>query len=161
MNEEYFVDSEEEIRERERNEEVRRLVRAEMRRVHAGEADEDMAEDLRREESERPRPLPNWLRWIGRSLTGEILVTNEVQRTYNILTILGIIFFCAIFAMFASFHQELRYNALQKEVKLWRERSILSTEQRHSESSHSAILRRLKESNIELEDPRTQPKILK
>lgn len=159
MNEEYFVDSEEEIREREQAEEVRRLVHAEVHRIHTGEVKVEAPSDA--EPQETPRPLPNWLRWIGRSLTGDILVTAQVQRAYNLLTILGIIFFLAIFAIFASFRQELRYATLQKEVKLWRERAIFSTEQRHNESSHSAILRRLQEMNVELEDPQNQPKILR
>lgn len=160
MHEEYFIDGEEDIRERERAEEVRRLVRAEIRRVNSGEAESDMAEDLRREEAAKPKPRQQWLRWLGRSLTGEILISNKVQRLYNIFTVMAILFFFAIFVMFASFHREMQYAALQKEVALLRERAIRSTERRHRESSHSEILRRLQRAGLDLEDPQNQPKIL-
>lgn len=161
MNEEYFVDSEEEIREREQAEQVRRIVRSEMRRVNSGEADNDIVEDIRRDAEEVRKKNPNWLRWLGHAITGEILVTNEVQRFYNALTLLGVIFFFAVFAMFASFHREMQYAELKKEAALLREKAIRSTERRHQESSHSAIVRRLKQQGLDLEDPYTQPMVLK
>ena len=151
MNEEYFIDSEEEIRERE-------ALRA-MRSASAEAVDENpFIED---EENPKEKRRAGWLRWIGHSLTGEILVTSEVQQFYNVATVLGVIFFFAIFAMFASFHREMQYRELQKEVVLLRESAIRSIEKRHLESSHSMILQRLHERGLNLEDPSRQPKILK
>ena len=51
--EEYLTDSPEEQREKEQREEIKRIVRGEIRRVERGEADEDIADDIRREEEQK------------------------------------------------------------------------------------------------------------
>lgn len=159
MHDEYFIDSEEEIREREQAEALRQLVREEVQRAESGEV--ESGEETPSEEQKRGASYRGFLRWIRHALTGEILITNEVQQLYNAVTVLGIVYLLAIFAMFASFHRAQQYEELQQKVVLLREEAIYSIRNRHLESSHSKILERLKESGVDIQDPYSQPKILK
>ena len=163
---EYFTDSQEEIAEREAQEALRRMVRTEIRRVQTGAADADIAEDIAREEEqtaleERASKRPRWIVWLNGIVTGDILLAEEVKRVYTLLTILGVIFFASIATIFGALQRDLRCNQLEKEVALLKERAIRTSEECYKHSSHSAILRKLKERGIEIEDPKTQPKILK
>ncbi len=162
---EYFSDSQEEIAKREAQEALRRMVRTEIRRVQTGAADADIAEDIAREEEqealEKRKSRPRWLMWINRVVTGDILLAEEVKKGYILLTILGAIFFVNIATIFASLHNDIRLNRLEKEVAILKERAIRASERRYKQTSHSAILRRLKERGIEISDPNSQPKILK
>ena len=163
---EYFTDSQEEIAEREAQEALRRMVRTEIRRVQTGAADKDIAEDIAREEEqaaleEKESKRPRWSVWINGIVTGDILLAEEVKRVYTLLTILGVIFFASIATIFGALQRDLRCNQLEKEVSLLKERAIRTSEECYKHSSHSAILRKLKERGIEIDDPKTQPKILK
>lgn len=163
---EYFTDSREEIAEREAQEALRRVVRTEIRRVQTGAADKDIANDIAREEEERAMEeqktkQPRWLVWINSVITGDILLAKEVERIYTLLTMLGVIFFASIATIFGSLQRDMRYRELEKEVALLKERAIRTSEECYRHSSHSAIVRKLAERNIEIEDPKTQPKILK
>lgn len=163
---EYFSDSQEEIAERETQEALRRMVRTEIRRVQTGAAAEDIAEDIAREEEqqaleEKKSKRPRWVMWINSVVTGDILLAEEVKRVYTLLTMLGVIFFASIATIFGSLQRDMRYRELEKEVALLKERAIRTSEECYRHSSHSAILRKLKERGIEIEDPKTQPKILK
>ena len=163
---EYFPDSREEIAEREAQEALRRVVRTEIRRVQTGAADKDIADDIAREEEERAMEeqktkQPRWLVWINSVITGDILLAKEVERIYTLLTMLGVIFFASIATIFGSLQRDMRYRELEKEVALLKERAIRTSEECYRHSSHSAIVRKLAERNIEIEDPKTQPKILK
>ena len=163
---EYFTDSREEIAEREAQEALRRVVRTEIRCVQTGAADKDIADDIAREEEERAMEeqktkQPRWLVWINSVITGDILLAKEVERIYTLLTMLGVIFFASIATIFGSLQRDMRYRELEKEVALLKERAIRTSEECYRHSSHSAIVRKLAERNIEIEDPKTQPKILK
>ena len=163
---EYFSDSQEEIAEREAQEALRRMVRTEIRRVQTGAAAEDIAEDIAREEEQqaledKKAKRPRWVMWINSVVTGDILLAEEVKRVYTLLTMLGVIFFASIATIFGSLQRDMRYRELEKEVALLKERAIRTSEECYRHSSHSAILRKLKERDIEIEDPKTQPKILK
>ena len=163
---EYFSDSQEEIAEREAQEALRRMVRTEIRRVQTGAAAEDIAEDIAREEEQqaledKKAKRPRWVMWINSVVTGDILLAEEVKRVYTLLTMLGVIFFASIATIFGSLQRDMRYRELEKEVALLKERAICTSEECYRHSSHSAILRKLKERGINIEDPKTQPKILK
>lgn len=162
-NSEYFTPSQEDLAEREAQEELRRMVRTEIRRVQSGAADADIAEDIAREsrEQDKQRKRPRWVMWLNSVVTGDILLAKEVKRVYTLLTILGVIFFASIATMFASLQRDTYCRRLEKEVALLKERSIRMAERCYMHSSHSAILRKLEEHGIEIEDPTTQPKILK
>ncbi len=164
---EYFTDSQEEIAEREAQEAMRRLVRTEIRRVHSGEADEDIANDIAREEEEKAneakkkRKKAGWVAKIESLVTGDILLAEEASRVYNFLILLGVIFLISIFAIFGTFQQEIKRSDVQAEVELLKEEAVRTSEERVKCSSHSAILEKLKERDIKLEDPTATPIVLK
>ena len=110
---------------------------------------------------EKKAKRPRWIMWINSVITGDILLAEEVERVYTLLTILGVIFFASIATIFGALQRDLRYNQLEKEVVLLKEQAIRTSEECYKHSSHSAILRKLKERGIEIEDPNSQPKIVK
>lgn len=99
--------------------------------------------------------------WILQALTGEILLSEQMKRFYALLVAVGVIFFLSIATIFASLRADLRRSKLQSEVEALAERAIRTTEELHHNTSHSAIVRKLKARGIEMQDPQTQPKILK
>lgn len=166
---EFLTDSPEEIREREQKEEIKRIARAEFRRINSGEADEDIAEDIRREEEvqaaaaerERKSAKPQWLIAVRLFLTGEILIKDEVAKFYNYVSYIALMFFVSIVTLFAALRLEMRCNDLEREVELLHERSIRIKEQRYSNCSHSAIIERLERHGIELYDPLSPSNVIK
>lgn len=159
---EFMTDSPEEIREREQKEEIRRIARTEYRRMASGEADEDVAEDIRREEERgRKSRSPRWLLAIRLFLTGEILIKDEVTKFYNYVSYIALMFFLSIVVLFAALRSEMRCNELEHEVELLHERSIRIKEQRYRQCSHSAIVERLEQRGIELYDPLSPSNVIK
>lgn len=166
---EFMTDSPEEIREREQKEEIRRIARTEFRRMSSGEADEDVAEDIRLEEEERAAAeksgrksrMPQWLRTVRLFLTGEILIRDEVAKFYNHVSYIALMFFVSIVTLFAALRLEMRCNELEHEVELLHERAIRTKEQRYRRSSHSAIIKRLESRGIELYDPLSPSNVIK
>ena len=154
----------EEAAEREAQEALRRVVRTGIRRVQSGAAAADIADDIAREEAqrneERKKSRPRWVMWLNNVVTGDILLAEEVKRIYILLTILGVIFFASIAIIFGALQRDMRYRQLEKEVALLKERAIRTSEESYRHSSHSAIVRRLKERGIKIVDPQSQPTIL-
>ena len=156
-------DLQESAAEHEARETMRRLVRTEIRRVESGEADEDIADDIAREEEakkraeEQKKKKSRFVAKIESLFTGDILLTEEASGAFNLLVLLGAIFLISIFAMFATFKQEMRHSQLQNEVELLKEHSVRTSEERTKQSTHSAILEKLKERGIQLEDPTVTP----
>lgn len=105
--------------------------------------------------------MPQWLLQVESLFTGEILLAEEAKRVYNLLTILGVIFLTSIFTIFGAFQQDWQCNKLQKEVALLKERAIRTSEACIQHTSHSAILGKLKERGINIEDPKNSPIVLK
>lgn len=154
-------DLQETAAEREAREAMRRLVRTEIRRVESGEADQDIADDIAREEEEKKRAEKKrkspFVAKIESIFTGDILLSEEASGAFNLLVLLGAIFLISIFAMFATFKQEMRHSKLQAKVELLKEHSVRTSEERTKQSTHSAILEKLKERGIQLEDPTVTP----
>lgn len=165
--EEYLTPSPEERREQEQREEIKRIVRGEMRRVESGEADEDIAADEQREreqqqEAERKKSrCPRWVRGIRLFLTGDILLDGEVSHFYNYVSYIALMFFLSIVTLFAALRLEMRRDGLEREVELLHERSIRMKEQRYRQCSHSAVMQRLQERGIELYDPLAPNDVIK
>jgi hypothetical protein len=154
---EFLTDSPEEIRRREERDEIRRIARTEFRRMQSGEAEEDVAEDIRREEEAReaatPKPLPGWFVAFKKLATGEILIGKGATRIYDYVIYIALLFFLSIVVIFSSLRYEVRRNRLSQEVDLLHERSIRMKEQRYQLCSHSSIVELLRERGIELFDP--------
>ena len=146
--------------EREARDAMRRLVRTEIRRVESGEADQDIADDIAREEEEKKRAEKKKSPFVAKIesiFTGDILLSEEASGAFNLLVLLGAIFLISIFAMFATFKQEMRHSKLQAKVELLKEHSVRTSEERTKQSTHSALLEKLKERGIQLEDPTVTP----
>ena len=164
-NREENLDTQEEAIERTGREALRQAMRTEIRRIHTGEKskEEESATEQKAESSSEETPKRKRGTWskVERFLTGDILLAEEANRFYNLLAILCMIFLASIFLMFGSFQRDLSRSKLQTEVALLKERAIRTSEECTNNSSHSAILNKLKERGIELGDPTTTPIILK
>ncbi len=84
--------------------------------------------------------------------TGEIILNPSISKGYDYLFYLALLFLASIIALFSSLHMQIRENRTVEEVRLLEERALRSEEQRLGATTHSAIIRALKERNIPLED---------
>ncbi|MFR9650163.1 MAG: FtsL-like putative cell division protein [Rikenellaceae bacterium] len=167
MDEQYEEQELERLRaEREKEEEFRRRVREEIRRVSKGDAQEDiLQDDIAREEREQRRKSrqererrresnPFWM-----LISGNVLLHDHVRRGYRYLVILALLFFLSIVTMFTSLHLDLRYGKLSSQVLILREKSLNMQSERFFKTSHSEISRQIKERGIKIDDP-TKPRIV-
>lgn len=152
--------SEEEQRQLERDRELERRIRREVRRVQSGEAEEEIAEDLRLENEERQererreererRRAASPLRGL---LTGNVLRQEWLVSNYRYPLLIAGIFLLSIIVMFWALRLDMTYTRTEREVQLLREKAIRLQEQRSRQTSHSAIVERLRERGIPLRDP--------
>ena len=84
--------------------------------------------------------------------TGEIILNPSISKGYDYLFYLALLFLASIIALFSSLHMQIRENRTVEQVRLLEERALRSEEQRLGATTHSAIVRALKEQNIPLED---------
>lgn len=84
--------------------------------------------------------------------TGEIILNPSISKGYDYLFYLAVLFLASIIALFSSLHMQIRENRTVEQVRLLEERALRSEEQRLGATTHSAIIRALKERNIPLED---------
>ena len=147
------VTPEEEARRRQ-EEEFARRVRREVLRIERGEADEDIRADMEREEEERQRrERRRKASTFWQLFSGTILVHEGVSKYYPYMLSIAGMFFLSIAVMFTTLHLDMKYSRLEREVQILRERSIRLQEQRYRRTTHSAIVERLRERDIELTDP--------
>ena len=92
-------------------------------------------------------------RLVRQLVLGTILSTDVVRENYRYVAFIAFMLFFSIVMLFSSLSSYLRYTKLEDEVHLLRERAIRMSEQSYEQSSHSAIVRRLKERGIDLIDP--------
>lgn len=159
--------SEEERLEAEREAELARRIRREVRRVQRGDADEEMrreeeaeAEQRRLEEEERAaRERRNRNPLFG-LITGSILRQEWLANHYRYPLMMAVAFLVSIIVMFWSLSLDMRCSRMGDEVQLLRERSVRLREECSRRSSHSAVVEELRRRNIPLEDPRTPQEIV-
>ncbi len=153
---EFLTDSAEEIREREQREIIRRTIREELDRT----ADEEPSSD-EEEGAEEESHTPKWVTTLGAIFSGEILVRERMKGGYNYLLYIAMLYLAGIVIIFSSLHLEIKRNRLAKEVGLLREKSWRMTEERNARTSHSAIVRSIKERGLDLTDPQKPITIVK
>lgn len=156
---EYFVEEQNDAVGRETLEQVRDTSHTEIHRIHTGSTDGTLEEA-----DTDPKKQSSWRRFamvVKSVATGGILLHNEAKKIYNLFVLLGAIFLASILAIFAHLQVDLQWNKLQKEVEFLRDRATRTSEIRVEHTSHSAILRKLKERNINIDDPKTTPTRLK
>ena len=160
------VTPEEEAR-RKQEEEFARRVRREVLRIERGEADEDIRADMEREEEEKAEEEERQRRERRRKastfwqlFSGTILVHEGVSKYYPYMLSIAGMFFLSIAVMFTTLHLDMKYSRLEREVQILRERSIRLQEQRYRRTTHSAIVERLRERGIDLNDPSAPGEII-
>ena len=159
--------SDEDRRREEEDRELRRKIRREVRRVRSGEADEEMreeeeqermAEEERHAEEERQRKRHS--SWVWLMFSGMILMRSGVSRYYRYALLIALMFFCSILTIFNALRLDKRFTQVEAETQLLRERSIRMQERRYRSTTHSAIVRRLRERGIDLRDSGSATEII-
>jgi len=158
---EFLTDSAEEIREREQQEIIRRTVREEIDRIAADDTASTDDEAEAEAEAEAESNTPKWISTLGAIFSGEILVRERMKGGYNYLLYIAMLYLAGIVIIFSSLHLEITRNRLAKEVGLLREKSWRMTEERNARTSHSAIVRSIKERGLDLTDPKKPITIVK
>ena len=154
----YITDEERRREEEER--ELRRKIRREVRRVSAGEADDEIREDEEREreeealkQAEEERLRRRHSSWMWQMFSGSILMRSGMSRYYRYALLIALMFFCSILTIFNALRLDKKFTQVEAETQLLRERSIRMQERRYRLTTHSAIVRRLRERGIDLRDP--------
>ena len=159
-NDDFNPVTEEELRQQQADEEFRRRVRSEVRRIQSGEADEDIerdleaeaeAEEAERAEQHRERKRHSRLSW--QLISGSILTSQGVKDIYGYLAVIAVMSFLSIAVMFATLYADLRYSQAERDVQLLRERSIRLQEELHQKTTHQAVREELAKRGIDLRDP--------
>lgn len=155
------ADPEEERRKAE-DEEFKRRVRREVRRMNSGAADEDIRTDeaeeaaeeaARTERAERERRRRSSTLWG--MISGTILLRDGISRYYPYMLVIAGLFLLNIIVMFRSLYLDRRYMRLERDVEILHERALRLEEQRFRLTTHSAIVEELARRGIPLRDPAT------
>ena len=159
--------SEEERQREEQERELLRKIRREVRRVRSGEADDEMREEEEAERQEQQQRAAEEERtrrrhssWLWQMFSGSILVRSGVSRYYKYALAIAVMFFCSILTIFNALRLDKQFTQTEAQTQLLRERSIRMQERRYRQTTHSAIIRRLKERGIDLHDPNNTTEIL-
>lgn len=152
---EFLIPSEEERAEQQQIEMMKRIARAEARRVQTGEAEEDLARDLELEQAGQAQRGPKShgvvLKGILALLSGDVLVT--ISGAFASLVVIAAFFLVSILCQFWNYRESVHTEELSEEVSLLEERAIRLEEQVSRQCSHSSISEKLLERNLGLEDP--------
>lgn len=90
--------------------------------------------------------------FIRSLFTGEIIINPTVSKGYDYLAYIALMLLVSIVTLFSSLHMQIRENRLSEQVRLLEERAVRTEEQRVKQTTHSAIVKALKERNIPLYD---------
>ena len=159
--------SEEELRRQQEDEEFRRRVRDEVRRVQSGEAQEDLerdreeeealeAEQIRREAKKRLKRS----RLFYQLFSGSILQSRGVKEHYGYMIAIAVASLVSIMVMFASLYADMKHSRMEREVQLLRERSIRLREQLYQRTTHQAVVEELQRRGIPLQEPRRTKEVV-
>ncbi len=166
-NDEFNPLTEEEQRRMEEDEEFRRRVRNEVRRIQSGEAAEDIERDIEEEEQERQeaeaaeakeRKRRSALGW--QIFSGSILTSRHVAGNYLYMIIIAILCLVSIMVMFWSLYTDMQHSHMEREVQLLRERSIRLQEMLYEQTTHQAIREELARRGMNLQDPHTTKAVI-
>ena len=159
--------TEEERRREEEERELLRKIRREVRRVSSGEADDEILEDeeREREEEQQRKAEEERLRrrhssWLWQMFSGSILMRSGMSKYYRYALAIAVMFFLSILTIFNSLRLDKKFTQVESQTQLLRERSIRMQERRYRHTTHSAIVRRLRERGIDLRDPNGATEII-
>lgn len=159
--------SEEELRRQQEDEEFRRRVRDEVRRVQSGEADEDLERDREEERAEEAEQMRDEAkkrlkrsRLFYQLFSGSILRSRGVKEHYGYLIAIAVASLVSITVMFAALYADMKYSRMEHQVQLLRERSIRLREQLYQRTSHQAVVEELQHRGIPLQEPRRTKEVV-
>jgi hypothetical protein len=166
-NDEFNPLTEEELRRQQEDEEFRRRVRDEVRRVQSGEAQEDIDRDIEQEQAaEAEQTRAEAKKRLKRSrlfyqlFSGSILRSRSVKDHYSYLIAIAVASLISIMVMFTSLYADMKYSRMEREVQLLRERSIRLREQLYKFTSHQAVVEELQRRGIPLQEPRRTKEVV-
>lgn len=166
-NDEFNPLTEEELRRQQEDEEFRRRVRDEVRRVQSGEAQKDIERDMEEEAAEEAAEMRKEARKrLKRSrlfyqlFSGNILQSRSVKEHYGYMIAIAIASLVSITVMFASLYADMKYSRMEREVQLLRERSIRLREQLYQRTTHQAVVEELQRRGIPLQEPRRRKEVV-
>lgn len=159
--------SEEELRRQQEDEEFRRRVRDEVRRVQSGEAEEDLERDREEERAEEAEQMRHEAkkrlkrsRLLYQLFSGSILRSRGVKEHYGYLIAIAVASLVSIMVMFAALYADMKYSRMEHQVQLLRERSIRLREQLYQRTSHQAVVEELQRRGIPLQEPRRTKEVV-
>lgn len=159
--------SEEELRRQQEDEEFRRRVRDEVRRVQSGEAEEDLERDREEERAEEAELMRHEAkkrlkrsRLFYQLFSGSILRSRGVKEHYGYLIAIAVASLVSIMVMFAALYADMKYSRMEHQVQLLRERSIRLREQLYQRTSHQAVVEELQRRGIPLQEPRRTKEVV-
>lgn len=159
--------SEEELRRQQEDEEFRRRVRDEVRRVQSGEAEEDLERDREEERAEEAEQVRHEAkkrlkrsRLFYQLFSGSILRSRGVKEHYGYLIAIAVASLVSIMVMFAALYADMKYSRMEHQVQLLRERSIRLREQLYQRTSHQAVVEELQRRGIPLQEPRRTKEVV-
>lgn len=146
--------------EAQREAELARRIRREVRRVQSGEADQEMAREAAEEEAQKAERQAREAQKARRSrnvwrgmLTGNILRQEWFTGHYRYPLLIAGVFLLSIIVMFWSLRLDMTISRTEREVQLLREQALRLREQRNRQTGHSAVVEALRQRNIPLSDP--------
>ncbi len=167
INDEFNPLSEEELQQQEADEALARRIRNEIRRVHSGEADEQMQQEEQEEREQEQQAMRQEARKrLKRSrlfwqlFSGNILVNRNIADNYRYFGAIAITCFVSIAVLFMALYAEDRFSKVEREVQLLRERSIRLQEQLFSRTTHAAIAKEVEERGLGLQEPRQSREVV-
>lgn len=167
INDEFNPLSEEELQQQQADEALARRIRNEIRRVHSGEADEQMQQEEQEEREQEQQAMRQEARKrLKRSrlfwqlFSGNILVNRNIADNYRYFGAIAITCFVSIAVLFMALYAEDRFSKVEREVQLLRERSIRLQEQLFSRTTHAAIAKEVEERGLGLQEPRQSREVV-
>ncbi|MBQ8308073.1 MAG: hypothetical protein IJX56_04665 [Alistipes sp.] len=164
---EFNPQSEEERLAAEREAELARRIRREVRRIQRGEADQELQAEQEEEEREQEalrearaqeeRKNRSPLRGL---VTGNILRQEWLTVHYRYPLLIAGVFLVSIVVIFWSLSLDMTYTRVEREVQLLRERAVRLKQERSLKTSHSAIVEQVRERGLGLQDPVTPNEII-
>ena len=111
-------------------------------------------------EEEIPAPPSRWKEYVGSLLSGNILSKTEVRRLYPYMLFLAFLMLLYISNVFRMQQLYRRHEALTKEVKELRAKSLTISAMRMNSTRQSEIIRELEVRGIDLQESLVPPKVI-
>ena len=143
----------------------KRKLEARLRKLQAKEARAEVVEDTPKNDEdenivEEPRRRSHFVEGLMSFLSGNILSHKEVSKTYPYLVFVAFLMFLYIGNIFSMQHLHRRHNALTKEVRELRTKSMTLASERMQATRQSNIVREIEKRGLQLKESTTPNKVI-